>query len=150
MFSKSVFPFLGVVIGGVVGGIGGAIAGFFIAAVLHGIIRGLFMRASINENKSDLDTLVSKAENDPEIAAKIHQLAALKRMENVHSLYESGQAMSSLPADEQQAYVIMLDFMQKNSAESGELDQFNEFLNMVKTIHFKGNSILGSYLRKVS
>ncbi|MEZ9778610.1 hypothetical protein [Vibrio sp. 10N.261.54.A5] len=150
MFSKSVFPFLGVVIGGVVGGIGGAIAGFFIAAVLHGIIRGLFMRAAINENKSDLDTLVSKAESDPEIAAKIHQLAALKRMENVHSLYESGQAMSSLPADEQQAYVIMLDFMQKNSAASGELDQFNEFLNMVKTIHFKGNSILGSYLRQVS
>ena len=57
MFSKSVFPFLGVVIGGVTGGIGGAIAGFFIAAILHGIIRGLFMRAAINEKKSDLDTL---------------------------------------------------------------------------------------------
>lgn len=150
MFSKSVLLFLGVVIGGVIGGIGGAIAGFFIAAVLHGTIHGLFMRGAKNENKSDLDALVSKAENDPEIAAKIHQLAALKRMENIHNLYESGQAMSSLPADEQQAYVIMLDFMQKNSAESGEVDQFNEFLNMVKIIHFKGNSILGSYLRQVS
>jgi len=150
MFSKSVFPFLGVVIGGVIGGIGGAIAGFFIAAVLHGIIRGLFMPVAINEYKSDLDTLVSKGENDLEIAAKIHQLAALKRMVNVINLYESGQAMSSLLADEQQAYVIILDFMQKYSAESGETDQFNEFLNMVKTIHFKGNSILGSYLRQVS
>ena len=150
MFSKSVFPFLGVVIGGVTGGIWGAIAGFFIAAILHGIIRGMFMRAALHENKTDLDALVSMAENDPEIAAEIHQLAALKRMENVHNLYKSGQAMTSLPADEQQAYVIMLDFMQKTSTESGEVDQFNEFLNMVKTIHFKGNSILGSYLRQVS
>lgn len=150
MFSKSVFPFLGVVIGGVTGGVWGAIAGFFIAAILHGIMRGLFMRAALNENKSDLDDLVRKAENDPEIAAKIHQLAALKRIENVHILYESGKSMSSLPIEEQQAYVIMLDFMQKNSAESGEIDHFNEFLNMVKTIHYKGNSILGSYLRQVS
>lgn len=150
MFSKSVFPFLGVVIGGLTGGIWGAIAGFFIAAILHGIIRGLFMRTALIENQSDLDVFVSKTENNPEIAAKIHQLAALKRMENVHSLYESGQSMSYLPIEEQQAYVTILDFMQKSSAESGEVDNFNEFLNMVKTIHYKGNSILGSYLKQVS
>jgi len=150
MFSKSVFPFLGVVIGGVTGGIGGAIAGFFIAAILHGIIRGLFMRAAINEKKSDLDTLVSKAENDPEIAAKIHQLAALKRMENIYNLYESGGAMSPISVEEQQAYVVMLDFMQNNSSQNEDEDQFEHFLSMVKTVHFKGNSVLGSYLRQVN
>jgi len=150
MFSKSIFPFLGIIIGGVAGGIGGAIAGFFIAAILHGAIRGLLLRAAHSERSSDLDDLVRKAEKDPEVAAKIHQLAALKRMESVHHLYESGGAMPSLPIEEQQAYVFMLDFMQKNSEKGGEIEQFDHFLNMVKTVHFKGNSVLGSYLRQVS
>lgn len=149
MFSKSVFPFLGVVIGGVAGGIGGAIAGFFIAAILHGALRGLYFRSIQNGRESELDKLVRKAEKNPEIAAKIHQLAALKRMENVHNLYESGGAMSSLSVEEQQAYIVMLEFMEKNSSEKSDSEQFNQFLNMVKTVHFKGNSVLGSYLRQV-
>lgn len=150
MFSKSVLPFLGVVIGGVTGGIGGAIAGFFIAAILNVIILVLFMRAAINEKKSDLDSLVSKAENDPEIVAKIHQLAALKRMENIHNLYESGGTMSPISVEEQQVYVVMLDFMQNNSSQDEGVDQFEQFLNMVKTVHFEGNFVLGLYLRQVN
>lgn len=71
-------------------------------------------------------------------------------MESVHNLYESGGAMPSLSVEEQQAYVVMLDFMQNNSSQNGDADQFDQFLNMVKTIHFKGNSVLGSYLRQVN
>lgn len=148
MFSKSVFPFLGVVIGGVTGGIGGAIAGFFIAAIIHGIIRGLYVRSIQRDRNSELENLVNRAERDPEVAAQIHQLAALKRMENVHNLYKSGGAMPLLSVEEQQAYVVMIDFMKQNSTQSEDLDQFNQFLHMVKTIHFKGNSVLGAYLRQ--
>lgn len=70
MFSKSVFPFLGVVIGGVIGGIGGSIAGFFIAAILHGVIRGLYLRSAQRDRGSELDALVSRVEKDPEVAQK--------------------------------------------------------------------------------
>lgn len=56
MFSKLVFPFLGVVIGGVIGGIGGTIAGFFIAEILHGAIRGLYFRSVKIESNSELDS----------------------------------------------------------------------------------------------
>ena len=44
MFSKSAFPFFGVVLGGALGGFWGAVAGFFIAAVVHGVLRGLYFR----------------------------------------------------------------------------------------------------------
>lgn len=149
MFSKSVFPFLGVVIGGVVGGIGGAIAGFFIAAILHGALRGLYFRLIQGRDESELDKLVREAGKNPEVAAKIYQLAALKRMENVHSLYESGVAMPSLSIEEQQSYIVILEFMKNNSIQDGDKEQFNDFLHKVKTIHFKGNSILGSHLRTI-
>lgn len=100
-----------------------------------------------NTEESELDKLIREA--DPETVAKIHQLAALKRMENIHRLYESGDSMSPISMEEQQAYIIMLDFMKNNSSESGDEDMFNEFLHKVKTVHFKGNSILGSHLRSL-
>jgi hypothetical protein len=70
-------------------------------------------------------------------------------MVNVHSLFESGGSMSPISMEEQQAYIIMIDFMKNNSAKSGDEDMFNDFLHKVKTVHIKGNSILGSYLRSL-
>jgi len=111
-----------------------------------GLFSSLFGGKKANAEESELDKLIREADGNPKIAAKIHQLAALKRMENIHSLYESGDSMAPISKEEQQAYVIMLDFMKNNSSESGEEDMFNDFLHKVKTVHFKGNSILGSHL----
>jgi hypothetical protein len=112
-----------------------------------GLFSSLFGAKKVNTEESELDKLISEA--DPETIAKIHQLAALKRMENIHSLFESGNSMSPISIEEQQAYIIMLDFMKNNSSESGDEDMFNDFLHKVKTVHFKGNSILGSHLRSL-
>jgi len=112
-----------------------------------GIFSSLFGGKKANAEQSELDKLIKEAEGNPEIAAKIHQLAALKRMEKIHSLYQSGASMSPISMEEQQAHIIMIDFMKNNSLESGDQDMFNDFLHKVKTVHFKGNSVLGSYLR---
>lgn len=119
------------------------------AGLLGSIVSAIFGRKSSSE-ESELDKLVREADSNPEIAAEIHQLAALKRMESIHSLYEAGGSMAPISIEEQQAYVIMLDFMKNNSSGSGDEDMFNDFLQKVKTVHFKGNSILGSHLREIS
>ena len=112
-----------------------------------GLFSSLFGRKKANSEKSEMDKLIREA--DPETIAKIHELAALKRMENILSLYESGNSMLPISMEEQQAYIIMLNFMKNNSSGSGDDDMFNDFLHKVKTIHFKGNSILGSHLRSM-
>ena len=112
-----------------------------------GLFSSLFGGEKANTEEDELDKLISEA--DPETIAKIHQLAALKRMQNIHSLYESGDSMSPISMEEQQAHIIMLDFMKNNSSENGDEDMFTEFLHKVKTVHFKGNSILGSHLRSL-
>lgn len=112
-----------------------------------GLFGSLFGRKKESAEESEMDKLIREA--DPETVAKIHQLASLKRMEKVHSLFESGGSMTPISMEEQQAYIIMIDFMKNNSSESGDEDMFNDFLHKVKTVHFKGNSILGSHLRNL-
>jgi hypothetical protein len=46
LYSKSIFPIFGIVIGLAMGGIVGAVIGFFAAAIVHGLfvgIRGRFL-----------------------------------------------------------------------------------------------------------
>lgn len=150
MFSKSVFPFLGIIIGAAVGGFAGAIAGLFLAAILHGLLRGLMMRSARRRSESQLDELVNMANSNPEVAAKIHQLAALKRMEQIVNLYNSGNSMPTLSIEEQQAYIVMLEFMRNNSSTGEDKQQFEDFLHKVNMVHFKGNSMLSSHLRQCS
>jgi hypothetical protein len=114
-----------------------------------GLFSSLFGGKKTNTEESELDKLTSEAVGDPEIAAKIHQLAALMRMKDIHSLYVSGDSMAPISMEEQQAHIIMLDFMKNNPSNSGDEDMFNDFLHKVKTVHFKGNSILDSYLRSL-
>ena len=143
MFSKSFFPFLGLVIGGASGGIGGAIIGVIIAAILHGILQASLAKKDKN---SELESLINKAENDPVLAEKIHQLAALKRFENINNLFSNNQFMPLISVEEQQAYILLLEFTKEKSLENNDIEGFNQILHMVKSIHFKSNSILGAYL----
>jgi len=112
-----------------------------------GLFNSLFSNKKRNTKEQELDKLIREA--DPETVAKIHQLAALKRMENIHSLYESGDSMATISMEEQQAYIMMLDFMKNNSSVGGDEDMFNDFLHKTKTVHFKSNSTLGAYLRSL-
>ena len=124
MFSKSIFPYLGVIIGALVGGWKGALAGFFISAILHGVIRGLKFKNMQNEDI---------------MARKVNYLA---------SLIDSNTTMLPLSIKKQQEYVDMFIYMENKSRINNKTDRFNRFMSEVKTIHFEGNNIIGLYLRK--
>lgn len=116
---------------------------------LLGNIWGAIFGRKSSAEESKRDELIKELSRNPEMAAKLHQLAALKRMENIHNLHASSSSMAAISIEEQQAYVMMLDFMKGNSSQVDDKKEFEDFLHKMKIVHFKGNSILGSYLREI-
>lgn len=110
------------------------------------LLKRLFGKRETEEQ--ELDSLIDKA--DPETIAQITQLAALKRMKNIASLYESGGFMKKISVDEQKAHIVMIEFMRGNSVGNSDQDMFKDFLHQLKSVHYKGNSVLGAYLKEVT
>jgi hypothetical protein len=110
-----------------------------------GLFSAIFGGEKENIEESDVDKCLRSS--DPVNAQKVLAAAGVKRVKNIYSLYDSKKSMSRISEAEQGDYIHLINEMHVSTSESGEENVFEYFLFKVKEIHFKGNTLLGAYLR---